>query len=104
MPTLLLSFKRVSDSEILIHGMLAPNDRRAARMLEEHAGICPSFGPVFKAGDTIEETVEVNIIPEFDREAIGEWIDTELLGEVEDEEEDDEEDEEEEGEDEAPSV
>jgi len=101
MPTLLLSFKRISDSEILIHGTLAPNAGRAAKMMEEHAGICPKFGPAHKAGETIEQEIDVDEIPEFDEDAIGEWLDIEFGFDEEDEDVDvggGEEDEEEEDE------
>src|SRR5256885_7048652 len=97
MPTLLLSFKRLSDSEILIHGTLAPNAARASKMMEDHAGICPKFGPARKAGETIEEEIDVDAIPEFEAEAIGEWLDVEFgFGDDDEEEEDDAPDEEEE--------
>lgn len=87
MPTLLLSFKRNSDSEILIHGMLAPNAGRSEKMMEQHANVCPKFGPAVRAGETIEQEIEVDTIPDFDEVSIGEWLD-ELLGLEEDEDED----------------
>src|SRR5882724_7762970 len=89
MPTLLLSFKKISDSEILIHGTLAPNAGRAAKMMEDHAGICPKFGPARKAGETIEEEIDVDAIPEFDADAIGEWLDVEFGFDAGDDEEED---------------
>ena len=92
MPTLLLSFKRNSDSHILIHGTLAPNEKDAEKDLEEHAGICPKFGPAYRAEETIEHVIQVDEIPEFDEEAIAEWVD-DLLGSDEDELDEDEEDE-----------
>jgi len=97
MPTLLLSFKRLSDSRILIHGVLAPNDTAAEKELEGHARACPQFGPAFKAQQTIEQTIEIDTIPVFDEESIGEWVDEMfgLEGGEEDEDEEPGEDEEE---------
>lgn len=92
MPTLLLSFKRISDSEILIHGTLAPNVGRAAKMMEDHAGICPKFGPAHKLGETIEQEIDVEAIPAFDVDAIGEWLDDEFGFEGEEETEEEEDD------------
>lgn len=87
MATLLLSFKRISSSEILIHGTLSPNATRSAKMLEEHAGICPKFGPEFRADKTIEQEIDVDSIPEFDEQSIGEWLDEEFGFEVDGEDE-----------------
>jgi hypothetical protein len=89
MPTLLLSFKRGDRGEILIHGTLAPSETRAAAMMQEHADICPKFGPAFKGDETIEEEIEVESIPEFNEEAIAEWI-AEVFETDSDEDDDDE--------------
>ena len=92
MPTLLLSFKRNSDSSLLLHGTLTPNERQSEKEMEQHAGVCPKFGPARRAGDTIEVLVEVDTIPEFTQEEIEDWVDDLFdMGDDEDEEEDDDE-------------
>ena len=96
MPSLLLSFKKISDSEILIHGALTPNEKRSASLMEQHAEDCPKFGPAWKANETIQATVEVEDVPEFTEEDILDWVNA-LLG-MEEEGDDDEEDEEDEDE------
>ena len=78
MPILLLSFKRNSDSSIVIHGFLTPNEKTSEKELQAHAGACPKFGPEFRAGNTIEQVIDVDSIPEFDEDAIGEWLDDEF--------------------------
>jgi hypothetical protein len=88
MATLLLSFKRGDRGEILIHGTLAPTSARSAKMMEEHADICPKFGPAYKNDETIEEEIEVDSIPEFDADAIGEWVAEMFEAESDDESED----------------
>jgi hypothetical protein len=88
MPTLLLSFKRNSDSEILIHGTLAPNEARSETMMKEHANICPKFGPARKAEETIEVAIDVDDIPAFDEDEIQAWVDDLFDLETEEEEED----------------
>lgn len=104
-PNLLLSFKRIQgDSRILIHGFLSPNETQSEKDLEDHARDCPKFGPAYRNEETIEHSVTVDEIPEFDEDAIGEWLD-ELFGleggeETEEEEEPEEEGEEEEEEEE----
>jgi len=80
MPTLLLSFKRNSDSEILIHGALAPNETRSEKMMEQHASDCPKFGPAFRADETIQVLVDVDEIPDFDQESIEDWLDDIFAG------------------------
>lgn len=92
MPILLLSFKRISDSEILIHGALTPNAARSLKLMEQHASDCPKFGPAYRAEETIEQELEIDNIPEFDADAIGDWIDEDLLGGVDDDEEIEEDD------------
>lgn len=89
MPILLLSFKKVpGTSGLLIHGFLAPNDSTAAKMEKAHSDVCPSFGPVFRAGETIEQTIEVEEIPTFDEVAISDWVEDMFSLESDDEEED----------------
>lgn len=80
----------------MFHGFLAPNDARAERSLNAHAAICPQFGPAHLEGETIDRTIEVESIPEFDEESIDDWID-DMFG-LEDEEDDEEESELEDGE------
>lgn len=96
MPTLLLSFKRNSDSRLLIHGTLAPNEKQAEAEMHGHALICPKFGPARKNGETIEMAIDVDDIPEFTEEAINEWVDDLFCLESEDEEEEEEDEEEDE--------
>ncbi|MHB8666779.1 MAG: hypothetical protein ACYC7B_04565 [Burkholderiales bacterium] len=107
MPTLLLSFKKNPGGGILLHGFLAPNDAASRSMMQKHAGVCPSYGPELRAGNTIEETIQVEEIRAFDDESIAEWVaeafgleDDEEPGEEDDDEPQEEVDEEEEEEDE----
>lgn len=88
MPIMLLSFKKVpGTSGILLHGFLAPNESTAEKMEKAHADVCPSFGPVFRAGETIEHVIEVEEIPAFDETAIEEWIEDMFSLDSEDDEE-----------------
>lgn len=101
MAKLLLSFKRVNDSEIIIHGFLAPNLKRCEDLMKKHADACPQFGPAVRAEETIEQEIDVDGIPEFDDVAIGEWLDEEFaLGDDEEDDDDEAEEEEEEEDDE----
>lgn len=99
MATLKLSFKE-AEGGILFHGFMARVEKTADKMQTGHAAICPSYGPALKAGNTIENTIEIDEIPDFDAEAIDEWV-AEMFGLEEDEDEEtaegeeDEEDEEE---------
>jgi len=79
MPVVLFSFKKTPDGRIMFHGFFAPNEITAEKMEHGHAMICPQFGPALKAGDTIEQVIEVDEIPEFDELSIGEWLD-EMFG------------------------
>ena len=88
MATLLLSFKRNADSRILIHGTLTPNEKVSESEMADHAALCPRFGPARKAGETIEVLIDVDNIPEFDEEAIYEWVDDVFGLEHEDSEDD----------------
>jgi hypothetical protein len=86
MPTLKLSFKK-ADGGILFHGFLAANDKVTERMQTGHANVCPNYGPALRAGNTIEETIEVDEIPEFDDVSISAWVE-EMFGlEADDDEE-----------------
>ncbi len=89
MPVTLFSFKKNTDGTIMFHGFLAPSDKVAEKMEKAHAAICPHFGPALAKGETIEQLVDVDTLPEFDEDSIGEWLD-EMFG-LEDEEEDAEE-------------
>lgn len=89
MPTLLLSFKRSTDSRLLIHGTLAPNEKVAEREMADHAIVCPKFGPARKNGETIEMVIDVDTIPEFEEAAINDWVDDLLCLDEDDEEDDD---------------
>jgi hypothetical protein len=97
LPSLLLSFKRISDSEILIHGTLAPNEARALKLMEQHAGDCPKFGPAWRGDETIEQSIEVETIPAFEESAIEDWT-GDMFGLEDDDEPDDADDDEEEDE------
>lgn len=93
MPTLLLSFKKNPGGGILLHGFLSPNDKASEKMMEGHASVCPSYGPEVRAGNTIEETIEVEEIPEFDDVSIADWVE-EMFGLESDDDEEEEEDDE----------
>jgi len=87
MPIILLSFKKTTSGRIMFHGFLAPNERDAEKELEGHAAICPQFGPAHRAGQTIDQAIEIDELPEFDEDSIAEFCD-DLFGlEGEDEEE-----------------
>jgi len=75
MPVLLLSFKKNSNGHIMFHGFLAPNEREAGKDLEAHASVCPQFGPAHREGKTIEQAIDIDSLPEFDEESIGEFCD-----------------------------
>ena len=87
MPIMLISFKKDPSGGVMFHGFLAPNESAAQKKEEAHAGICPSFGPALDKGETIEEVIEVDTIPEFDPESIEDWLDDLLDLEVDEEEE-----------------
>lgn len=87
MPMMLLSFKKNSNGRIMFHGFLAPGERDAEKDLEGHAGVCPQFGPAHRNGETIDQAIEIDELPEFDEESIAEFCD-DLFG-LEDEDEED---------------
>lgn len=87
MPSCLISFKKASDG-ILFHGFLSPNEKTSEKMQSGHAAICPQYGPALKNGETFDFTVDVDELPEFDEESLGEWID-EMFGLEGDDEDDD---------------
>jgi hypothetical protein len=93
MPVVLFSFKKTPDGGVMFHGFFAPNERAAEKKEQGHAVICPQFGPALKAGETIEQLIDVDEIPEFDEESIGAWLDEQFGLEDEDEEEEEDDDE-----------
>jgi hypothetical protein len=87
----LYSFKVDDDGKVRIgHVFFGANEAAARRVLEEHAEICPKFGPAHRRGDTIELTEELEELPEADEDSLSEFLD------LEDDEDEDGEDEEEE--------
>src|SRR5882724_8951887 len=86
MPIVLLSFKKTASGHVMFHGFTAPNDKAAERDLEAHAAICPQFGPAHRAGETIEQEIDVDTLPQFTEESIADWVD-ELIGAGAEEEE-----------------
>lgn len=80
MATVIFSFKRFADGGIMFHGFMRPAKHVAEADMKAHAGGCPDFGPAFRAGDTIEFSREVDYLPDFDGDALEEWLE-ELLGE-----------------------
>lgn len=86
MPTALFSFKRLANGHIMFHGFTAPSQGSAETDLQGHAQGCPDFGSAYRADQTIEFAREVDSLPEFNGDAIEEWLD-ELLGEEADEDE-----------------
>jgi hypothetical protein len=90
MPTMMLSFKKISSGWIMFHGFLAPSERDAEKDLDGHASVCPQFGPAHKAGETIDVAVDVDDLPEFSEDSIQQWLD-DLLG-LDDEDDEDEDD------------
>lgn len=87
MPILHLSFKKNPGGGILLHGFLSPNEAAAKKMQEAHAGVCPSYGPEFRAGNTFEHVIEMEEIPSFEEQSIADWVDETFGLEEEDDEE-----------------
>jgi hypothetical protein len=98
MPVMLLSFKKTTSGRIMLLGFLAGGERDAEKDLQSHAGACPQFDAAHKAGETIDQAIEIDELPEFDEDSIAEFCDGlfGLDGDDEAEGEDEEEDEEEE--------
>jgi hypothetical protein len=89
LPILLISFKKVPGSGgLILHGFLAANEAAAEKMQQAHAAICPQYGPALDQGNTIDSSIEVDEIPEFDGDAIDRWLDD--MFSLEDEEDGDE--------------
>lgn len=89
MAVALHSFKVDADGEVRIsHTFYASDEKTARKLLEEHAGVCPKFGPAVKSGDTIELVEEIDELPEADEESLAEFL--ELDSDEEDEEEEEE--------------
>lgn len=95
MPTVLISFKKSPSGHIMFHGFTGPSDSVTEKEQTGHGSICPQYGPALKKGETIDFSIDVDELPEFDEESLADWID-ELFGIEGD---DDEEDEGEEGDD-----
>jgi hypothetical protein len=89
MPTALFSFKQLANGRVMFHGTLAPTKNLAESDLKDHAGGCPDFGPAFRAGETVEFAREVDYLPEFNGDALEEWLDELLLTEEEAEDDED---------------
>jgi len=88
MVTALYSFKVDDDGKVRIgHVFFGANEPAARKVLEEHAEICPKFGPAHRRGDTIELLEQLDDAPEANEESLKEF-----LGFDEDEEDDVEED------------
>jgi hypothetical protein len=85
MATALYSFKVDDDGKVRIgHIFFGATEAAARKVLEEHAEICPKFGPAHRRGDTIEVTEELYALPEANEESLSEFLD---LEDDEDEEE-----------------
>ena len=91
MAMMLLSFKKTTSGRIMFHGFLAGGEREAEKDLEGHAAACPQFGPAHKAGETIDQAIEIDALPEFDEESIAEFCDN-LFGLEGDDDEDEDDD------------
>ena len=84
--TALFSFKRDKDGKIRVcHIFFGEDEDQAEKNLQEHAEICPKFGPAYQADETVEIPVEVTELPEGDQDDLEAWIDEELLGEEDEE-------------------
>jgi hypothetical protein len=81
MAMVIFSFKRFPDGGIMFHGFMRPAKHTAEADMKAHAGGCPDFGPAFRAGDTIEFSREVDYLPDFEGDALEEWLDELLAGE-----------------------
>ena len=99
MPVMLLSFKKTTSGRIMLLGFLAGGERDAEKDLEAYAAACPQFGAAHKAGETFDQAIEVDELPEFDEDSIAEFCDG-LFGLEDDGVDGDEDDDEPEGEDE----
>jgi len=78
MATALYSFKVDDDGKVRIgHVFFGANEAGARKVLEEHAEICPKFGPAHRRGDTIELSEELEELPEANEESLKEFLDLE---------------------------
>lgn len=82
MATAVFSFKRLDDGSILIHAVVSPRQTTADKHLAEHAGICPAYGPAFRAGETVEFAREVDYVPHFSGDDLEAWLNELLASEV----------------------
>lgn len=58
------SFKIDNDGRVRVqHTFYADSEDEAQEMLEQHAEICPKFGPAFAAKDTVEIYEEIDCLP-----------------------------------------
>jgi len=85
MPTVLYSFRK-TDKGIMFHGFMAPNGNVAEEMEQEHAAVCPVFGPALEAGKTIEIEVEEDELPTFDADSLTDYLQASDVDEEDEEE------------------
>jgi hypothetical protein len=95
MPIAIISLKKEAGGKVrLIHIALGETKKAAEQELEQHAGVCPAFGPAFREDKTLEFPVDVEEMPEGNDDDLEEWLKEFLIyAEISDEEEGDEEEE-----------
>lgn len=75
MPFAIHSFKVDADGRIRIaHVFYGRDEDEAVKHLEEHADICPKYGPAYKADQTIEVGMEIDELPQPDETALQEFV------------------------------
>lgn len=90
MATALYSFKVDDDGKVRVgHVFFGLTEAAARKALEEHAAVCPKFGPAHRGDATIEMTEELDALPAPDEESLKEFLgfDEDEEDELEEEEE-----------------
>jgi hypothetical protein len=87
MPTVILSFKK--DDRSMAHVFFGPSKSAAEAAMHGHAGICPNYGPAFRAQETVEYLHEIDELPPTNVDELAQWVD-ELLAGLQDAEEEEE--------------
>jgi hypothetical protein len=59
----------------IIHVFFGQTEAAARQAMEDHADICPKYGPAYREGKTIEVIAEIDEIPAFDERSIEEFAD-----------------------------
>lgn len=57
----------------VLHVFFGETSEEAWKALEDHADICPKFGPAYAENKTIEVEVEFDAVPDFDEMSIEEF-------------------------------